>query len=219
MPGTMGLGLPEFVLMWAVMMSAMMLPSVWPFVTVYARTVTAHRAPRLSGLTLGYLTAWAATGVVAYLLARSFGEVALDRPGAAHALSVATFAAVGAYQLTPLKRRCLSHCRSPLAHLFHYTRSSGRTRDVRAGLYHGLYCVGCCWALMVLLVAFGVMNVPAMVGVAVVIAVEKTWRRGDQFARLVGIVALVYAVASDRGPFARAGARSRRGPNADVRDG
>jgi predicted metal-binding membrane protein len=146
-------------------------------------------------LIVGYLTAWAATGVAAYLLARFFGAVAVDRPGAAHALGVATFAAAGVYQLTPLKRRCLGHCRSPLTHLFHYVSFRGRTRDVRAGLYHGLFCLGCCWALMVLLVAFGVMNLWAMVGLAVVIAVEKTWRHGDQFARIVGVAALVYAAA------------------------
>jgi predicted metal-binding membrane protein len=195
MPGTMGLALPVFVLMWAVMMAAMMLPSVWPFVSVYQRTVKTARVSRLAGLVAGYLLAWALTGVAAYALARLFGNVAADRPGAARALAIATFAGVGLYQLTPLKRRCLSHCRSPLAHLFHYVSFRGPTRDARAGLYHGLYCLGCCWALMVLLVAFGVMNVPAMIGLAVVIGVEKTWRHGDRFARFVGVAALLYGAA------------------------
>ena len=103
------------------------------------------------------------------------------------------FAALGIYQLTPLKFRCLSHCRSPLAHLLHYTSFKGPLRDLRAGIEHGLYCLGCCWALMLVLIAFGVMNLPAMIGVALIIAIEKVWRFGEMFARVVGVSALVYA--------------------------
>jgi predicted metal-binding membrane protein len=194
MPGTMGLGLAEFVAIWAVMMTAMMLPSVWPFVAVYERTIRVHRVARLGALAGGYLLSWALVGVAAYGVAWVFGEVAADRPGLARAVAVAAFAALGIYQLTPLKFRCLSHCRSPLAHLLHYTSFKGPLRDLRAGNEHGLYCLGCCWALMLVLLAFGVMNLPAMIGVAVIIAVEKVWRFGEAFARVVGVSALVYAV-------------------------
>ena len=83
MPGTMGLGLGEFVAMWALMMTAMMLPSVWPFVAVYERTIRAHRVARLGALAGGYLLAWALVGVVAYGVAWVFGELAADRPGLA----------------------------------------------------------------------------------------------------------------------------------------
>ena len=193
MPGTMGLGLGEFVAMWALMMAAMMLPSVWPFVAVYERTIRAQRVARLGALAAGYLLAWALAGVVAYGVAWVFGELAADRPGLARVVGVAAFAALGIYQLTPLKFRCLSHCRSPLAHLLHYTSFKGRLRDLRAGIEHGLFCLGCCWALMLVLVAFGVMNLPAMIGVAIIIAVEKVWRFGEAFARVVGVSALVYA--------------------------
>jgi predicted metal-binding membrane protein len=193
MPGTMGLGLGEFVAMWALMMAAMMLPSVWPFVAVYERTIRAQRVVRLGALAAGYLLAWALAGVVAYGVAWVFGELAADRPGLARVVGVAAFAALGIYQLTPLKFRCLSHCRSPLAHLLHYSSFKGRLRDLRAGIEHGLFCLGCCWALMLVLVAFGVMNLPAMIGVAVIIAVEKVWRFGETFARVVGVTALVYA--------------------------
>jgi predicted metal-binding membrane protein len=103
MPGTMGLGPGEFVAMWALMMAAMMLPSVWPFVGVYERTIRAHRAVRLGGLAGGYLLAWAAVGVAAYGVAWVFGELASDRPGVARAVAVAAFLALGVYQLTPLK--------------------------------------------------------------------------------------------------------------------
>jgi predicted metal-binding membrane protein len=193
MPGTMGLGPAEFVAMWALMMAAMMLPSVWPFVAVYERTIRVRRVARLGALAGGYLMAWAVVGVAAFGVAWVFGKLAADRPGLARAVAVAAFAALGIYQLTPLKFRCLSHCRSPLAHLLHYTSFKGPQRDVRAGIEHGLYCLGCCWALMLVLLAFGVMNLPAMIGVAVVIAVEKVWRFGEAFARVVGVSALVYA--------------------------
>ena len=189
----MGLGLGEFVAMWALMMTAMMLPSVWPFVAVYERTIRVHRVARLGALAGGYLLAWALVGVAAYGVAWVFGELAADRPGLARVVAVAAFAALGIYQLTPLKFRCLSHCRSPLAHLLHYTSFKGSLRDLRAGIEHGLYCLGCCWALMLVLVAFGVMNLPAMIGVALIIAVEKVWRFGEMFARVVGVSALVYA--------------------------
>jgi predicted metal-binding membrane protein len=194
MPGTMGLGFGGFVALWALMMAGMMLPSVSPFVCTYARTVTTDRFPRLFGLAVGYLAAWAVAGVGGYLLARAFGSAASREEWVARTLAAGSFSAAGLYQLTPLKRRCLSHCRSPIAHLFHYASFRGRTRDLRAGFLHGLFCLGCCWALMVLLVAFGVMNVWAMVGVAAVIAVEKLWRHGEHFARAVGVAALVYAV-------------------------
>jgi predicted metal-binding membrane protein len=193
MPGTMGLGLSEFIAMWALMMTAMMLPSVWPFVAVYERTIRDHRPARLGALAGGYLLAWALVGLAAYGVAWMFGELAADRPGLARAAGVAAFAALGIYQLTPLKFRCLSHCRSPLAHLLHYTSFKGPLRDLRAGVEHGLYCLGCCWALMLVLIAFGVMNVPAMIGVALIIAIEKVWRFGEGFARFVGVSALVYA--------------------------
>jgi predicted metal-binding membrane protein len=194
-PGTMGLGLAAFVALWALMMAAMMLPSVWPFVTTYGRTVQTRRPARLTALASGYLATWAAAGVVGFAVAWTFGELAESRPGLAQATAVVTFAACGAYQLTPLKFRCLQHCRSPITHLFHYLGLTGPFRDVEAGARHGLFCLGCCWSLMVLLVAFGVMNLPAMVGLAVVIGVEKTWRRGAGFARVVGVACLLYAVA------------------------
>ena len=195
MPGTMGMNVVTFTAMWAVMMAAIMLPSVAPFVATYSRTITQHRPARLAALTTGYLAVWAAVGVGFYLVALGFGRLADRAPTAAHVAAVVSFVLVGVYQLTPLKFRCLDHCRSPLAHLIHYLGFKGRWRDARAGASHASFCLGCCWALMVLMVAFGVMNVAAMVGLAVVIALEKVWRHGAWLARIVGVGALIYAVA------------------------
>ena len=110
-------------------------------------------------------------------------------------LAVAIFAACGAYQLTPLKDRCLARCRSPLGFMLKLGAYRGRTRDLRAGLYHGTFCLACCWALMAVLVAFGLMNVIAMVVLAGAVLAEKTWARGARFSRALGIAALALAVA------------------------
>lgn len=194
MPGTMGMGLPSFTVMWALMMTAMMLPSVAPFIRTYQSTVVDHRAARLTALAGGYLLVWTVVGVVAFAIADWFGELAAERAGVAQAVAVSTFAVVGLFQLTPLKFRCLSHCRSPLGHLMHYLGYRGALRDVRAGVSHGWFCLGCCWALMLLMIAFGVMNLGAMVALAAVIAIEKVWRHGERFARVFGIGCLVFAV-------------------------
>ena len=194
MPGTMGLGLAAFVAMWTVMMAAVMLPSVASVAGLYARTITERRAERLTAFAGGYLLAWAATGVAAFFLAELFEEVASGSTATVKAVGATTFALCGVYQLTPLKDRCLRHCRSPMSHLFRYTSFRGRTRDLRAGLHHALYCVGCCWTLMVLMVAFGVMNLLVMAGLALAIGIEKHWRHGRGFARAIGVAALVMAV-------------------------
>jgi len=194
MPGTMGMSFWSFLVMWTLMMAAMMLSSMAPLALLYGRTITAHRGPRVTAVGGGYVLAWGATGVVAFVLADLFGDAAADRSTLAQWVAVACFVAAGLYQLTPLKKRCLEHCRSPLAHLMHYLGFRGPLRDVRAGAHHGLFCLGCCWALMVLMVAFGVMNVAAMVGLALVIAVEKHWRHGERFARAVGVVAVAWAL-------------------------
>jgi predicted metal-binding membrane protein len=88
----------------------------------------------------------------------------------------------------------LGRCRNPIGLLIGYGAMRGRFRDLRAGVHHGLVCLGCCWALMTLMVVFGMMNVIAMVAIAVVVALEKLWGEGERFARGVGVVAGVLAV-------------------------
>ncbi len=195
MTGTMGLGLVAFVPVWTLMMAAMMLPSVTPVATLYARTVQGNRSARIAGLVLGYLGVWAAAGLPAFGLAWLAGWLTGRHPGAAHVAAVAVFAACGAYQLTGLKDRCLAHCRSPLGLLLHYGSYRGRLRDLRTGVHHGGFCLGCCWALMVILIAVGVMNVAAMIGLAALVLIEKTWSRGRAVGRLAGVAALALAVA------------------------
>lgn len=198
-PGTMGRGLAGFMLLWMVMMAAMMLPSVAPVGSLYLRSVRGHsigvlRALRVGSLILGYLGAWAAFGMLAFAAAWAGGRLAAETPSAAPWVGAAALAVAGLYQLTPLKDRCLSHCRSPLGFLLHFGGYSGRLRDVRVGLYHGGYCVGCCWALFIVLIAVGVMNIAWMAGLAAIILLEKTWRYGKALGVALGIALLVLAI-------------------------
>jgi|ERR1700722_1651041 len=195
MPGTMGLGVGSFVGVWVLMMSAMMLPSVTPFASLYVRTFGDGRGLRLAGFASGYLMVWTVAAVPAYGLAWLADRLAAARPTAATVLAVGIFAACGAYQLTPLKDRCLARCRSPLGFALKLGGYRGPTRDLRVGLYHGGFCLACCWALMALLVAFGLMNVIAMVVLALAVLVEKTWAWGLLFTRGLGIAALALAIA------------------------
>ncbi len=193
MPGTMGLGVVSFVAVWVLMMTAMMLPSVAPFVTLYARALTAARRTRISALVVGYLLVCAAAGVPAYGLAWLADRAVDGHTISAAMLAVVLFTACGVYQLTPLKDVCLARCRSPLGFVMRYSSYRGASRDFRVGFHHGLYCLACCWSLMALLVAFGLMNIAAMVALAAVVLIEKAWARGPGFARVVGVVSLAAA--------------------------
>jgi hypothetical protein len=142
MPGTMGLGIGAFVPVWALMMAAMMLPSVTPFASLYTRTLRDRRSPRLAVFAGGYLIVWAVAARPAYGLAWLADRVVDGHPAAATVLAVAIFAACGVYQLTPVKDRCLARCRSPLGFMLKLGGYRGRTRDLRAGLYHGALLPG-----------------------------------------------------------------------------
>ena len=197
-PGTMGLSLAAFLFVWVVMMAAMMFPSVAPMAFVWIRSVAARPTTRgrvvgVASFLSGYLLAWAAFGVAVYVVLLSAGRLAEDAPDVARWAGAAIFAVAGVYQLTPLKSACLRHCRTPVGSLFHYASYKGTGRDLRVGIHHGLYCVGCCWGLMIVLVAVGAMNVPAMVSLAGVILIEKVWRHGAAFSRAVGVFLLVAA--------------------------
>jgi predicted metal-binding membrane protein len=216
MPGTMGLGVAAFVGAWILMMTAMMLPSVAPFASFYTRTFTDRRRRRLGAFAVGYLLVWAAVGLPVFGLAWVADRLVTAHPGAATALAALIFAVCGVYQLTPLKDRCLARCRSPLAFTLKHAARRGRGRDLRAGVSHGVFCIACCWAIMLLLVAFGLMNVLAMLMVAVVVSAEKTWRRGRGFARAFGVVSIVFALVVVAHPAVAPGLYS---PNPTMTEG
>ena len=205
MTGTMGLSFGPFLAVWALMMAAMMLPTVAPFAGLFTRTFGSHRTRRTMQLAAGYLLVWTLAGVPAYLLARLAGSVVEGRPAAARMIAVAIFAGCGVYQLTPAKERCLVKCRSPLGSVLRYANFRGRLRDVRVGMHHGLFCLGCCWAFMAALIALGLMNVVAMVVLTAVVLLEKTWEWGRALRVGLGVVALALAMAVAFQPSLAAG--------------
>jgi predicted metal-binding membrane protein len=115
-------------------------------------------------------------------------------------IAVVVLAAAGIYQLTPLKAVCLRHCRSPLGQLLQYGNFKGRARDLKIALHHAGFCLGCCWALMALFIAFGIMNVWAMLGLAAVVVSEKVLRYGSTIARLAGIAFVLLALFAALSP-------------------
>ena len=213
----MGLSLSAFLLVWVVMMAAMMLPSVAPMATTWIRSVAVRptRAQRFGGIAQflgGYLIAWTSFGVLVYLVLLGAQRVANRTPTAAKWAGAGIFLAAGIYQLTPLKSVCLRHCRSPIGSLFHYASYHGPLRDLRVGMHHGAYCVGCCWGLMIVLVAVGAMNVPVMIALAGVILIEKVWRYGARFSIAVGILLCVVAVLAPFVPWFLPGLRAPSAP-------
>jgi len=198
-PGTMGLTVLPFLGLWVVMMAAMMLPSVAPVAVLWTRLIGGAsagigRAARMSLFLGGYLLVWAAFGAVAFAALTGSGRLLTASPAAARWLGVAIFITAGVYQLSPWKDWCLRRCRSPIGALMYYVGFRGRSRDVRVGLHHGATCAGCCWGLMIVLVAVGVMNVAVMAALAVVIFAEKLWRFGKPFGKAVGVVLIAAGV-------------------------
>jgi len=192
-PGTMGLALLPFLGLWVVMMAAMMLPSVAPVAVLWTRLITCAsagfgRAIRMSLFLSGYLLVWAAFGALAFAALTGTGRLLTASPAAAKWLGVVIFVTAGIYQLTSWKDWCLRRCRSPIGALMYYIGFKGRSRDVRVGLHHGATCAGCCWGLMFVLIAVGVMNIAVMAALAVVIFAEKLWRYGKPFGQAVGVV-------------------------------
>lgn len=198
-PGTMGLALPLFLLLWVVMMAAMMLPSLAPVALTWIQAIHRSTSGRVRVLRIaefvgGYLLAWAGFGVLVYAALAATGHLVDSHPDAGRWIGAAAFLLAGVQQFGPLKRVCLRHCRSPMFQLLRYARFRPWAKDLRVGVHHGLYCVGCCWGLMIVLIPLGVMNVAAMAGLAVVIFVEKLWPRGPLLSQVVGVAFLVLAV-------------------------
>jgi predicted metal-binding membrane protein len=187
--------------MWAAMMIGMMLPSAAPTLLVYGMVARrgdgAGDAPlRVHLFAGGYLVVWTAFSAVAALAQRAFTATDVLTPmmeARAPFASGAMLVAAGAYQLTPLKRACLSACQSPAAFLVKHWRA-GRAGAFRIGLLHGWYCLGCCWALMLLLFAGGVMNLAVIAGLTTFLLLEKLMPPTFQGGRFSGVVLVAAGV-------------------------
>ena len=193
---TMGRSWPLFLAMWVAMMVAMMFPAAVPMVLMYGR-MKRNDPSSIALFTGSYIALWFAFGVVAYLLSAMVEStasgsewVAMNWGRAGGVLLVLA----GVYQLTPLKDICLRHCRTPLSFVMTRWRD-GRGGAVRMGLAHGLFCMGCCWLLFLILIPLGVMNVAAMVAVALVVFAEKAVPHGRGIGLLAAVVMIGYGVA------------------------
>lgn len=185
---------------WVAMMAAMMLPAVTPVVRLYARAAALHRVAPTTVFTLGYLLVWCATGIPAWFLWRAMAMPLMDGQVWSYRAAGAVLLAAGVYQLTPLKRACLRHCRSPMG-VFLRTGSDLATvaGATRAGATHAWYCFGCCAGLMVVVVAAGSMQLWWAVVVAAVIFLERNVPAGEHLASAaavalsaLGLVVLVH---------------------------
>ena len=189
--------------MWAVMMVGMMTPSVAPMVLIYVqvarRSATLGQPFAPAGwFTAGYLIAWTGFALLAALVQWGFEALALVTPmmaSASRRFGGVVLMAAGAYQWMPIKDACLSQCRAPLS----FVQSHGGFQasvpgSVRLGLLHGLYCIGCCWALMALLFVGGVMNLLWIAALMTFVLLEKVIPGARYFSRLAGLAAVAVGI-------------------------
>ena len=188
--------------MWVLMMAAMMLPAMTPVIAVYAGAVAREDsgmrlALRVTIFSLGYLAVWGLAAIALALLqlaARDSAQFAMGGTLAGPLAAGVIMIVAGAYQLTPLKDACLQHCRHPLTYLLSHWRE-GLAGAFPLGFGHGLYCLGCCVALMGLMFIFGAMNVLWMAVIALYLLAEKVLPRAETWGRLAGVALLALGIA------------------------
>ena len=187
--------------MWAAMMTAMMLPAAAPLILLYAAAARRHAEGRtparcVYALVAGYLLVWSLYSVLATALQRMLSSALVLTPMMEPATPLAggvVLAVAALYQLTPLKRTCLRACRSPLSFVLQRWRE-GAAAAFRLGVRHGVYCLGCCWALMLILFVGGVMNLAVIVALTVWVIAEKLAPFGEQTVIATGAALLALAL-------------------------
>lgn len=196
----MGLGL--FMAIWVVMMVAMMFPTAAPVILAFGRIQAnkrAREAPYVptAVFVLAYLVVWSLAGVAAFVVAGWAESLAADRAwfdDNAARLGAGLLVLAGVYQLSPLKRVCLSRCRTPLSFILSYWKP-GYRGALTLGLRHGAYCMGCCWMLFAILFPLGIMNVAAMAVITAAIFAEKSLVTGRRASFAVAGVLVLYGLA------------------------
>jgi predicted metal-binding membrane protein len=193
-----GMGLAAvFVTGWTVMTFAMMLPTSLPLITMFEKVVRkrSERTLLLVLLLAGYIGIWTAFGAVVHTGDRAVHAAVSEfhwLEDNSYAIGAGTLILAGAYQFTPLKYMCLDKCRSPLGFITeHWRGGNERMQALRLGVHHGIFCVGCCWSLMLLMFAVGVGNVGVMLLLGAVMAVEKNMPWGRQLSAPLGVVLVV----------------------------
>jgi predicted metal-binding membrane protein len=189
-----------FTLGWTLMTMAMMLPGSLPLVNLF-RQMLLRRADRnrlLALLLIGYLAVWTIFGAFAYAGDSVLHEAVEQSPFLevnAGRIAAVILLVAGVYQFTPLKRICLAQCRSPYSFLVeHWTGQGEGLAAIRLGVHHGLFCLGCCWTLMLLMFAIGGANLGWMLALGAVMATERTSRWGRRLTYPLGLILLCWGV-------------------------
>lgn len=196
---TMGMSAPLFIALWIVMMVAVMFPTAAPMILMFARI---HNTRRQRGqnfvptwiFTSAYLLVWSVTGIFAYAIAVAGDAVADESTWVmdnAPRLGGGLLIVAGTYQLTPLKDICLSKCRTPVSFIVSFWKD-GYAGSFRMGIQHGVFCLGCCWLLFLILFPLGMMNVAVLGLITALIFAEKSLPIGRHIARLAAATLLVY---------------------------
>ena len=181
---------------WLLMSAAMMLPTTLPLIAIFRR-LTAARADRnvlVALVILGYLVVWGAFGLTVHLIDALIHLLVRLSPWLTlngWAMGAAVLAVAGAFQFSALKYRCLDKCRTPLSFVIEHWRGRAERRQALAlGLHHGLFCVGCCWAIMLLMFVIGTGSLGWMLMLAAVMAVEKNMPWGRRLSAPLGVALL-----------------------------
>ena len=186
--------------MWTVMMIGMMLPSVAPLLLIYASILRQgpegpKAALRVYPMALGYLLVWVGFSLVVTAAQRALGETVLTPMMTVRStiVSVVLLGVAAVYQITPVKEACLDSCRSPISFIMSHMRTDA-AGAFRMGVLHGIYCLGCCWAMMLLLFAGGIMNLWTIGALMVVVLVEKLEPFGLQTRKFNALALLAAAL-------------------------
>ena len=198
---TMGMSAPLFMALWAAMMVAIMFPTAAPMILTFAKVQTTRRERGQQFVPVwlfvgAYIALWSATGLVAYIVGRLGDDLAnssswvMDNAGRIGGLALLL---AGLYQLSPLKTKCLSKCRSPMSFVLGGWRD-GRLGAIRMGLEHGVYCLGCCWLLFAILFPLGMMNIAILALITALIFAEKSLAIGPTVARIAAAALVAYGI-------------------------
>ena len=189
MPGAMSA--PVFAGMWLTMMVAMMFPAMGPMVVAH-RMVTSQRGGGWTStlaFIAGYLALWTAAGAAPFAALVALGRLPSSNSTSSWIAPLAGTILImaGVYQFTPLKSVCLRTCRTPLGFILSHDFRKGSVGAFWAGVVHGTFCLGCCWALMGILMVVGLMNLAWMAALSAVFLLEKNWHRGVALSRVIGV--------------------------------
>jgi predicted metal-binding membrane protein len=191
--------IPIFLGMWVAMMVAMMFPTVAPIVLAHRMVVQRRGEGNVptAAFVLGYILVWILIGAIPLVGFLGFRNLAADAGDSRWLPTLAggILIVAGAYQFTRWKATCLKACRSPMTFLMTHDFGGGSRSAFKAGVTHGAYCLGCCWALMAVLVVVGLMNLVWMAGIALVFLAEKNWKHAVGLTKVVGSALIALGIA------------------------